>query len=37
LPHLFCDSVAFALRAHSRDHQPLGRFGPLPRMAEDEP
>jgi hypothetical protein len=37
LPHLFGDSVAFALRAHRRDHQPLARLGALSSMSERRP
>jgi hypothetical protein len=29
---LLGDGVAFALRAHGRDHQPLAGLGPVARM-----
>jgi hypothetical protein len=37
LPDLLCNSVAFALRAHRGDHQPLGGLCALSSMTEREP
>jgi hypothetical protein len=34
---LFCNSVAFALRAHRGNHQLLGGLGAVPRMADSVP